>query len=610
MFAAVLSRGSAPLSLTADELLSVVRRSHPGDVSGAVHREQFLACQSLLWATPESRRESVPLVDAGSGRVLVSWLRLDNRADLAAALGWDHKRGTDATDPDYVLAAFQRWGTGCADRLEGDFSFVLWDPGERSVYAARDASGIKPLYYAEAGAVLACATSPVPLVALAGDGVDVSVSSEWIARFIHRVSMDWSSTPFRGIRKVPPGHWLQATPTGVNLVRYHEFVDDAPWETDRLDDWLEAYRDRLTEAVSARVRSDAPIGVETSGGVDSSTILAFIATVHPEHRASMHTFGFVHEPLEPEYLLETSRVLGISNNHVLVPDLGQDEDSRHDRMRRGWECLGHPVEHENAIGHIPFYEMARHFGVRTLHSGHGGDEVVTNSGGLAARELLLRAEYAALWRDRAGPAWRRTLSIAKARVLRDRPRLSRLAVVQDRLAWSPLKSEVLESSDVISRTAKGAAYDSCYDSVNGFILGNRWAPFVSTRTSECSIVAASYGVDYRWALLDRRLIQQYLSTPSVWKYGEGTGRYLHRRAISGIVPDKVAWKPGKSMAGPDGFHEPAATPASRLPVDALHPQVADLVDAARWHRSAADAPWVSRRALSRCLEISEWLNEP
>ncbi len=389
----------------------------------------------------------------------------------------------------------------------------------------------------------------MPLVALAADGVDVSVCSEWIARSIHRVSMDWSSTPFRGIRKVPPGHWLHATPTGARLVRYHEFLDDAPWETDRRPDWLEAYRDRLMESVSARVRSDAPVGVESSGGIDSSTILAIIATLQPEHRASMHTFGFVHEPLEPEFVLETSRVLGIRNNHVLVPDLDQDDDSRLDRMRRGWECLGHPVEHANAIGHIPFYEMAHHFGVRTLHSGHGGDEMVTNGGGLAGRELLLRAEYAALWRDRGGPAWRRALSVAKARVLRDRPRSSRLAVMQERLTWSPLTPEVLESSEVNARTAEGAAYDSVYDSVNAFILGNRWAPFVSTRTSECSIVAASYGIDYRWALLDRRLMQQYLSTPAVWKYAEGTGRYLHRRAISGIVPDKVAWKPGKSMAG-------------------------------------------------------------
>lgn len=608
MFAAVLNRGSAPVSLAAEDLLAVLRRTHPGDLSGVVHRGQFHACQSLLWSTPESRREAVPVVDPmdpDGGRVLVSWLRLDNRAELAAEFGWHINRARDATDPDYVLEAFRRWGTGCAARLEGDFAFALWDPDGQCVYAARDSAGIKPLYYAEAGAVLACATSAVPLLALAADGIDTSVSSDWIARSLHHVSMDWSATPFPGVRKVPPGHWLQATPTGVHIVRYHEFVDDAPWETERDDVWLEAYRARLTDAVSVRVRTDAPVGVETSGGIDSSTILAMIATLDPEHRATMHTFGFAREAREPEYLLETSRVLGIQNNHVLTPGRGQDGPSSTDQARRGWECLGHPVEHANAIGHIPFYEMARHFGVRTLHSGHGGDEVVTNSGTLATRELLLHAEYGALWRDRPGPAWRRTLSIVKARVLRDRPRTSRLAVVSDRLASSPLKAEVLTSSGVISRTAGGAAHDSIYDSVNEFILGNRWAPFVSTRTSECSLVAASYGIDYRWALLDRRLMQQYLSTPAIWKFGEGTGRYLHRRAIDKMVPDKVAWKPDKSMSGPDDPPSHTRHLVRRPDVDELHPQVADLIDPSRWQGALTAPP----RVLARCAEISDWLHQ-
>ena len=68
---------------------------------------------------------------------------------------------------------------------------------------------------------------------------------------------------------------------------------------------------------------------------------------------------------------------------------------------------------------------------------------------------------------------------------------------------------------------------------------------MSIRTSYCSLVAASFGVDYRWALMDRRLIQQDLHTPAVWKYGEGYGRYLRRRALAGMVPQEVAWKRSK-----------------------------------------------------------------
>lgn len=603
MFAAVLNRRGGPSSVTAEDLLNVIERTHPGDISGTSSCGPFLACQTLLRVTPESRREVVPLVDAATGCVMVSWLRLDNRGALAVQLGWGAQRGQEATDPELVLAAYDRWGTGCAARLEGDFAFVLWDPTRRSVYAARDASGIKPLYYAQTDGLLACAASAVPLLTLAADGVDTSVSDEWVSRAIHHVSTDWATTAFRGVRKVPPGHWLQGDADDVRTVRYHQFIDDAPWESRRRDDWLHAYRERLLEAVRVRIRADAPIGVESSGGLDSSTVVALIATLAPDQRASMHTFGYVSEPLEPEYMLEVSRVLQIRNNHVLSFDI----ETWHEQRQRAWELLGHPAEHANAFGHVPFYELAGTFGVRTLHSGHGGDEVVTNSGSLAVREMMLRGEYGALWRDRAGPAWRRALSVARARWRRDRPRTSQLAVVLDRLVHSPLRAEVLESTGVTARTAEGAAYDSTYDSVNDFILGNRLSPSVSTRTAECSIVAAGYGVDYRWPLLDRRLMQQYLSTPAIWKTGEGMGRYLHRRAIDGMVPDKVTWKASKSMVGASRDHELAPGPVPSL--DSLHPQVAELIDPQRWRRAAETDDFMIAATLRRSAEISDWLFE-
>jgi asparagine synthase (glutamine-hydrolysing) len=64
----------------------------------------------------------------------------------------------------------------------------------------------------------------------------------------------------------------------------------------------------------------------------------------------------------------------------------------------------------------------------------------------------------------------------------------------------------------------------------------------------CSLMAASFGVEYVWPLWDSRLVQQWLSTPSIWKVGErGVGRYLHRRAIVGVSADNVAWKSSKDM---------------------------------------------------------------
>ncbi|MCW2791754.1 MAG: hypothetical protein JWO76_852, partial [Nocardioides sp.] len=115
--------------------------------------------------------------------------------------------------------------------------------------------------------------------------------------------------------------------------------------------------------------------------------------------------------------------------------------------------------------------------------------------------------------------------------------------------------------------------------------------------------------DYRWALLDRRLMQQWLSTPAIWKYAAGTGRYLHRRAISGVVPDKVAWKPTKDMTL--GDHEPPVQAAPDTDA-ALHPLLAELLDERRWREPADErglppANPLNLRPWRRAADINDWL---
>lgn len=101
----------------------------------------------------------------------------------------------------------------------------------------------------------------------------------------------------------------------------------------------------------------------------------------------------------------------------------------------------------------------------------------------------------------------------------------------------------------------------------------------------CTLLAAAQGIDYQWPLLDSRLIQQFLSTPSLEKRGPGgMGRYLHRRAVSGIVLPRVVWKPGKDMgyAGVFGGRLEArlamhVTEARRHAAH-LHPAIEELID--------------------------------
>lgn len=545
------------------------------------------------------------------GLTIDAWLRLDNRSELATALGIDARAGA-ASDEELVLAAYRRWGPECVDRLEGDFAFVIRDPHTATVFAARDALGIRPLYYAITDELFAA--SPTAAVFDAIEGVDTTVRSEWLADFTHGMSGDDQTTPFAGVRRLPPGHWLHLRGDDVTLHRYATFDPSSVWEDTRDDRWLEAYRSELIRAVSVRTDPHGLIGVETSGGIDSSTVLGVMAATHQEAIDSIHTFGFATAELEPEYLLETSAAHGITHNHILTNYRGAQEP-----QRRGWQAIGYPTEHGNSTFHIPFYELAAQLGVTTLHSGHGGDEVVTNTGGLATQELLAHGAWRQAMRDLPGHPLMRPARLAKRMRRRPQQTSHLTGPMMARLRDTPLRAEVVADRRMAERTRQRSRYDAAFSRVNDFVLGDRLSAMTSIRTADCSLVAASYGVDYRWPLLDRRLIQQYLATPAVWKFGEGYGRYLHRRAITGMVPDKVAWKASKYMGDPRNAWLQPKAPTPRFDTSAeafieqLHPQVAELVDVARVRvllsriGGAGPEMQMKRRALTNLALLSEWL---
>lgn len=562
-----------------------------------------------------------------SGMSIDAWVRLDNRDQLAAALGAESGHpggGSDATaDAELVLHAYLTWGPDCVDRLEGDFAFVITDPRSRSAFAARDAMGVRPLYYALTDEVFIA--SPSAAVFDDFDAVDTSIRTEWLVDYIHRMSGDLRDTPFAGVHRLPPGHWLHVTADRVTAHRYHEFNAESQWEDARDPTWLEAYRSELIRAVSVRTSSQGLIGVETSGGIDSSTVLGVIAHAHPDRIDDIHTFGFALSALEPEYILETSVAHGVRANHIFT--------APHDQtwaFRRAWQVIGYPTEHPNAAIHAPFYELAHTLGVRTLHSGHGGDETVTNAGGLAIQELLSRRQWRRIMQDLPGPLLLRPARLAKH--YRRRPGdVSHLtAAMMGRLDLTPVRAELVAERDIAGRLFRSSRYSAPYSRINDFLLGDRLSAMTSIRTADCSLVAASYGVDYRWPLFDRRLIAQYLRTPAVWKYGEGHGRYLHRRAIAGMVPDKVAWKPSKDMGAARGPWLRQRSANSRLHdrqtqgptstsvvLEELNPSIAQLLDpgrvqtilqVAQSHSDPSQAR-AARRYLQGIRQASDWLHE-
>src|SRR5262245_40997602 len=145
--AAVWRRDGAPLhQVTLD---GVTERLAPreadavgtwlGGSVGLVHR--------MLYTTPESLQEKLPLTDDGSDVAATVDARLDNREELISALGLAPRSPHTVGDGELVLRAWIRWGEECPAHLLGDFAFVLWDTRRRVLFCACDPAGMRPLYY-------------------------------------------------------------------------------------------------------------------------------------------------------------------------------------------------------------------------------------------------------------------------------------------------------------------------------------------------------------------------------------------------------------------------------------------------------------------------------
>ncbi|MBY4891628.1 hypothetical protein KUL25_02480 [Rhodobacteraceae bacterium N5(2021)] len=615
MFACIFvraARANPQDHATPEALLHALTPFEPADVQGHWSNEHLMMVQALTWNTPEQRFENAPEVCATTGRVIVSWVRLDNRTELCAAL---HLRDApDLTDPQIILSAHQTWGEGCVDQLEGDFSFVLYNPEKNNVFCARDSLGTRPFYYVLTDEVFVAATSLVALRALRTPFK--APSQKWIALFV--ANMNWAQTEaaYEGVSKLAPAHHMTvARDASTGPKRYFNFDLSAPHATRRDPIWVERYRDLFDRVVKDRARSAYLVGAESSAGLDSSSIVAQLVRVLPHDRADFHCFGMMQMVDEVALLPATSAMCDIRHTHIVTrPEMLALNAS----FQRALRTIGHPAEHGQMLLHPSFFTIGASLGIRTMVSGFGGDEVVTSYAGGLFDDLQAQKAYGTLLQELPGTGAMRLARLAK-RLMRgaSNPFERERERVRAKLAASCLRDDVLEDMGLrdqveawLNPTGLTPTLNAWTGLLPGFTHGR------TARLESTALFAASHRVDYRFPMLDRRLIQQFFATPAIEKRHRDMGRYLHRRAMMGRVPDQILWQKTKDM----GTHlggRPNIAPRTVTPFAALPEVLRSLVDARKYDalmarcgpQNKADAPadLSSEFSLWQLDQLTAWL---
>ncbi len=228
--------------------------------------------------TPEAEREVLPGSSRHGqdpGRFWIAWDgRIDNRDELARRLGVESAEAHDWTDADYVLGAYARWGSDCAPQLLGDWAIVIWDGLHRRLFCATDPSGSRQLYYREASGMLAVGSEPLQL--FAGDGVP-AIHHEYALRFLAQAYLDPAETEYAGVRNLPGGTALTVECGRLATHTFWRYPRITPRRYRRPEEYVDEFADTLARATAARLRSNRPLGVFLSGGLDSSYVAAVAA---------------------------------------------------------------------------------------------------------------------------------------------------------------------------------------------------------------------------------------------------------------------------------------------------------------------------------------------
>lgn len=562
--------------ITPERLEAILDPYGVADRTGHWRSNTALLAQACRLNTPESRHAEAPERCAETGRVLLGWIRLDNRSELCRSLGLEERE--TLTDGLLVLAAHRTWGRDAAPKLEGEFAFAIHDPASQSTWCVRDIMGTRPFFYYATQHLFAFASTAAVFPVLKGE--EIGPSDGWMARFLLGYSHDHIRTAFDGVLRLPPAHDLLVEPgRSPEPRRYFTFTDPEPGIGEPDPQQVETYRAALDLAVSGALRSAYPIAAELSGGLDSSAIVAS-ARLQLGEDVPLHTIGL--EMYEEDHAAQAAVVAHcrLAHHRGITPEANEWHRATQERANA---ALGFPLEHPNAGYHFQVYEHCQQIGVRTLLSGFGGDEIVTSGGREVCEELFTAGRFADWWRSLARS--RKGRARGAVRFLRLKvaptPALSPAqAVFLSQLDATPLRDDVIAEGGLADlQMHRGDIFVG--HSPNETILWRAFRAYVSGRFESCSAIAATYGIEYRWPLVERRLVEAFLGVPSIERHRDGIGRNLHRRANIGRLPDDVAWH-AKSMGAVRPEVHPSAECHILQNISLLSPALTYILDPVKY----------------------------
>jgi asparagine synthase (glutamine-hydrolysing) len=480
------------------------------------------------------------------------------RRELEAA---GHRFATNS-DTEVAVHAYEQYGDDFLNRLDGMFGLALWDRRRRRLLVARDAIGIKPMYYRLDGREFMFASEAKALLAV--PGVPARLDGAALAQYL---SVGYVSAPnalFEGMRKLEPGTALVVEHGQLRKRRYYRL----PAEIDRSRserEWVEDVRSQLERSVREQMVSDVPIGAYLSGGIDSSAVVAFMSR-HSSQPVKTYSIGFQGSTgaelyNELPFARQVAEQFGTDHHEIVVhPDVATLLP----------ELIWHMDEPIADAAFITTYLVSKFArqDVTVILSGVGGDEL------FGGYKRYLDEHYRRLYRRIPSPI--RSSMIAPLAALLPSDRHSRM-LNRIRLAKAFLQADALPFEDryrsymqvfdaaeraALLRSGAPAVFDDCI--ARGFADAQTDDPlrqlmdvdFATQLPDDLLMLtdkmSMSVSLECRVPLLDQRLVELAARMPGSIKMRGGELKHVLKRALEGVLPRVILHREKRGFGAPMG----------------------------------------------------------
>lgn len=555
----IIRRGSsADADIRAAVTAMTDRLAHRGPDDSGIHVRRYSAPDTVIGLG--HRRLSIIDLSPGGHQPMQSskgrdiWIAFNgeiyNFLELRPTLEAAGHAFRSNSDTEVIIAAYEQWGTACAEHLSGMFALAIWDGEKRQLYLARDRLGKKPLAYTEMGGNLAFASELTALRSL--PDLPLDFDEQALAAYFSLGFVPGERSILSSVRKLPPAHWAVWRDGRVTIQRYWNPIaclSQTPAADATEHQLLDELDERLRRATQQRLISDVPLGAWLSGGIDSSLVVAEMSRLQS---GGVRTFTIGFEDAERDesaMARAVARHLGTEHEEFRVTSAEMLA-----AVPEAAAIYDEPFADEAGIPTYIVSRMSRRR-VTVVLCGDGGDEGFMGYGHYQRGRLLAAANCLPGWLRRSAA---RMAGVVGGQMWRQRMRTLSFEDWADAYVamTSTLRTETAGRVVAAPFVLDGTIYRQISRQLNGCEPETMLSVFDTMTTLPDKFLVKVDRASMRVALevrapfLDHSLIEWALALPRRYKLRGTTTKYLLRELLYRKVPRELVDRPKMGFRPP------------------------------------------------------------